>query len=499
MQRYRYGLLRVPLSPKLHQINAVINAIIAAKAFVSEGLICEVRLEAGMDRKFGYVLALLGHLYCYTYEVLGPRVVIALPDLLGAESAAYRHKEIDVMFTSSDYVIDLPTPHPTLPLQPLPNFQHRHYPPFNHPADEGAIPKYGKVVLGGTFDYLHPGHLILLTTLALVTTDTAYLALTKDELLKNKKHKVFLQGYRRRERELAFVMKHLAPHITVSIFPLSDPVGPAAVEPWDAIILSREVEPAGNSINKIRGNNGLQPLAIVLVDLVQLGTQKMSSTDIRALLSERSENHGEQLQGNWFSLCSRLHVPDDMAKDWWTELIASYSRHDRHYHTLEEIYHICKTVTDFGLQSCDQLELAVWFHRAVFYPERSDNEERSAELCGEFIRMGGVQGCDRVVEYVRATGMFLPITNDPTELLLLDLTLAILGHPRPLYISYCSQIRKECSYRTSYPKCRLAFVSMLLGRDQIYHTERVRERCELTARENLRWEMETIRSRLAQL
>lgn len=509
MQRSRVGVLRLLLTPKLHAVNTLISAVLAAKSFVSEALVCELRLAVGLEARFDYLLALLGHLYCYTYEVQGTKVVFTLPELLGTESAALWASEVEAVFENPDYTLewDLPavqTRRQTQGLRPLavlrlPNFQLRQYPPFNPQVPSNPIPKHGKVVLAGTFDYLHPGHLVLLTCLSLVTTGTAFLGLTREELQRNKKHKTFLLAYSLRQRELHFVMKFLAPQVAVTVFPLSDPVGPAATEPWDAIILSKEVGSAEAKINALRTQNGLKPLAAVVIDLVQIGTQKISSTDIRALLNERSEGCAEELQRSWQSLCSQLGLTNEQTEDWWSELCTNYSRNDRHYHTLEAVHSMLRTAADFGLPTSAELQVAIWFHRGVFHPDSSDNSERSAALCREFLQTTGLSTCLHAPDYILATGLGLPITRDGTELALLDLVHAVLGESREAYAQYAARIRKEGSYRSSFPKCRLSDLSSLLAREHIYFTEAFRSRLEETAAKNLQWEIEAITKVLPQL
>src|SRR5690606_31119292 len=63
-------------------------------------------------------------------------------------------------------------------------------------------------------------------------------------------------------------------------------------------------------------------------------------------------------------------------------LRAAYAETHRHYHTTQHLMECLATFAELaGLaDSPHAVELAIWFHDAIYLPMRSDNEERSAEL-----------------------------------------------------------------------------------------------------------------------
>ena len=503
--KYHCGVLRVQLAASLYNTNAVINAVLAARAQVTDTLICESELTAEVSGHFKYLLALIGHIYCYTFEVTGAKVIITLPTRFNRPSCAFSAPEVDVLFENPDYLLDydIDSVQSTraaaglspVKVQHLANFQLHHFPPFNCPLATEPTPSLEQVVLGGTFDFLHPGHLILLTCLSLVTTQHIHLALTVDELLKSKRYKAFLQAYSRRERDLANIMRFLAPHVPIHIFPLADPVGPAATESWDGIILSREVEKAGEQINEIRRKNGLKGLVSVVVDLVQLGTQKMSSTDVRALLSERCGGQGDALLVSWLDLCVQLGVSTLDAKDWWSDLCASYLRYDRHAHTHLSISHMLQTTALLQVSLSPSLQLALWFLYFVLEPDHADNLERSAEACRQFIAQTHAIGCEQAPDLISAQKS--PVKAE--ELLLEDLSLAVLGSETDQYCRYTVKLRREFSFWTTYTVHRTNFLAGLLARPSIFHNTNFQERYESAARGNIRRELQQLGSRSAQL
>ena len=290
-------------------------------------------------------------------------------------------------------------------------------------------------------------------------------------------------------------MRFLAPHVPIHIFPLADPVGPAATESWDGIILSREVEKAGEQINEIRRKNGLKGLVSVVVDLVQLGTQKMSSTDVRALLSERCGGQGDALLVSWLDLCVQLGVSTLDAKDWWSDLCASYLRYDRHAHTHLSISHMLQTTALLQVSLSPSLQLALWFLYFVLEPDHADNLERSAEACRQFIAQTHAIGCEQAPDLISAQKS--PVKAE--ELLLEDLSLAVLGSETDQYCRYTVKLRREFSFWTTYTVHRTNFLAGLLARPSIFHNTNFQERYESAARGNIRRELQQLGSRSAQL
>lgn len=149
-----------------------------------------------------------------------------------------------------------------------------------------TIKKAFKLIgLGGTFDHLHEGHRLLLSTAAKLGDHIA-LALTTEVLLKNKKHHDQLESYETREKN---VCDYLEREIGLSsedytIIPLSDPYGPAITDSTlEAHISSLETYDTAIKINEMRVEKGLPPMILIIIPIVFNSTGiKMSSTEIRS-------------------------------------------------------------------------------------------------------------------------------------------------------------------------------------------------------------------------
>ncbi|MCM8797191.1 MAG: N-methyl-D-aspartate receptor NMDAR2C subunit [Candidatus Omnitrophica bacterium] len=171
------------------------------------------------------------------------------------------------------------------------------------------------------------------------------------------------------------------------------------------------------------------------------------------------------------------------------DLEKRYHEPHRHYHTLRHLSR-CLEELDGARSQADspfEIELALWFHDAVYDPRRSDNEEASAGLAEESLN-GFIDGesLSRVTALILATRHAgPPDTSD--ERLAADADLAILGSPPDEYREYEEAIRQEYSWapEDGYRAGRARLLSRLLARPQIYYTGHFRQRYEERARANL--------------
>src|SRR5580765_3934565 len=86
-------------------------------------------------------------------------------------------------------------------------------------------------------------------------------------------------------------------------------------------------------------------------------------------------------QDRWLRLWHGAGASDD-PEMWYQRLTQAYAEPHRHYKNQQ---HIAECLTDFdaGRHLAQQpiaVELALWFHDAVYDPKADDNEEQSAAL-----------------------------------------------------------------------------------------------------------------------
>ena|SRR5437660_866970 len=137
--------------------------------------------------------------------------------------------------------------------------------------------KFDLVALGGTFDILHKGHLVLLQKGFLISSKVI-IGLTSDELAK-KKGKNLLHGYFERYHTLESIIKKNFPNSQYEISKLDNDFGPAVLEKGvEALIVSEETIEQGHVLNKLRNEKQLPPVEIVTVPMALANDGKRIST-----------------------------------------------------------------------------------------------------------------------------------------------------------------------------------------------------------------------------
>lgn len=142
----------------------------------------------------------------------------------------------------------------------------------------------------------------------------------------------------------------------------------------------------------------------------------------------------------------------------------------------------------------DEVELALWFHDAVYEIGRGDNEERSADWARAALLDGGAPAdvADRVHALVMATRHGQQAASDADldprdKALLLDIDLSILGAPPARFDEYEQQIAQEYASVPEHVRRprRKAILEGFLRRERLYETAHFHARCEAQARDNL--------------
>jgi cytidyltransferase-like protein len=128
--------------------------------------------------------------------------------------------------------------------------------------------KFKIVGLGGTFDELHKGHRALLLKAFAVGTHVQ-IGLCTDKFARKlrKNHKI--ASYEERLGELKDFLQKMGFLDKAEFIPLADPYGPAVTERnIEAIVVSRETEPAAHKINVKRKEKRLPALEIIVIDMI---------------------------------------------------------------------------------------------------------------------------------------------------------------------------------------------------------------------------------------
>ncbi|OYW76241.1 MAG: hypothetical protein B7Z37_09690 [Verrucomicrobia bacterium 12-59-8] len=170
-------------------------------------------------------------------------------------------------------------------------------------------------------------------------------------------------------------------------------------------------------------------------------------------------------------------------------MLECYAEPQRAYHTLQHLEE-CLLVLDKAkatglIAKLDLIEMALWFHDAVYDPRSSENEELSAQMAVE--ALGDTALAREVARLIQLTKSHQPEKGADDEWII-DIDLAIFAQPMERVLEYERQIRQEYGWvpEEVYAEKRGEILMAFLNRPQIYLTVWARERFEARARENLR-------------
>ncbi len=127
--------------------------------------------------------------------------------------------------------------------------------------------KYEKVVVGGTFDFLHDGHKAILSK-AFEIGDRVLIGLVSDKM-ELWKDAAGVPPMDKRKKGLEDFLGEKGWLDRAEFEFISDPIGPAGDdEEIEAIVVSDETASRAEKINEIRSDKGLEELDIVEIPLV---------------------------------------------------------------------------------------------------------------------------------------------------------------------------------------------------------------------------------------
>lgn len=195
------------------------------------------------------------------------------------------------------------------------------------------------------------------------------------------------------------------------------------------------------------------------------------------------------------------------------QLLQAYSEPHRAYHTLQhlqECLNLFDEVRDLARHPAE-IELALWFHDAVYQPRRSDNEALSAQWALRAVAQAQSQARGMGASPDTPVGMAAPLARvdeaglsrieglilatrhdaqptEPDSQLLVDIDLAILGAKPQRFDEYDAQVRQEYRWVPAllYHFRRKAVLRGFLDRQPLYATAALRDRLEDQAHANLK-------------
>ena len=210
----------------------------------------------------------------------------------------------------------------------------------------------------------------------------------------------------------------------------------------------------------------------------------------------------------WRSLCESLQGPrlEAGAMNAFRRLENRYSEPHRHYHTLahieacvRELHEFTARMGSFAPNDSALVELALWYHDAVYHTLREDNEEKSADLaCRASIQLFHLQTRElsHLKELIMATA-HRDIPRDPDAKIVCDIDLSSLGAAPDVFDRNTMNIRREYNWmpEAEFNAQTEGFFLRFLHRPTIYTTPYFQAKYEDQARRNLTRVLESLGSR----
>ncbi|MEU3597359.1 hypothetical protein ABZ714_01285 [Streptomyces sp. NPDC006798] len=186
-------------------------------------------------------------------------------------------------------------------------------------------------------------------------------------------------------------------------------------------------------------------------------------------------------------------VPDPLP--YAEDLLARWAEPQRRYHGTDHLVAVLDRIDLVAEYAADPdlVRLAAWFHDAVYRPDRSENEERSARLAERALPDAGLDrtATAEVARLVRLTVSHAPGPGDTNGAVLCDADLGILAAPETEYRAYAAAVREEYAFvpDAAFRRGRSEVLRQLLELPRLFHTPYGAREWESAARANMTAEL----------
>lgn len=190
----------------------------------------------------------------------------------------------------------------------------------------------------------------------------------------------------------------------------------------------------------------------------------------------------------WQRLCQTIRASVD-ALAWYERLRSAYASPGRRYHGQR---HVVDCLAEFDAARAlakqpEAVELALWFHDAIYDSTAADNEERSAALAKECLESAGRPDLGQTVAALVMATKLHNANMGTDAALVVDVDLSILGQDERRFAEYEAGIRAEYTWvaQKVFNAKRAEILQGFLKRQRIYSTEHFWRKYEVQARRNL--------------
>ncbi|MFI6089325.1 hypothetical protein [Streptomyces sp. NPDC051218] len=209
-------------------------------------------------------------------------------------------------------------------------------------------------------------------------------------------------------------------------------------------------------------------------------------------------HHDKELRARWHATLLRASEGTPDPAPFADNLLARWAEPQRRYHTTAHLAAVLDhiDVLEEHAEEPDLVRLAAWFHDAVYAPDRSENEERSARLAERALQESGLTpaATAEVARLVRLTVTHDPADGDHNGETLCDADLAILAAAPDAYAAYAAAVREEYAFvpDEDFRAGRAAVLRQLLALPRLFRTPHGAAEWEGPARENLATELQLL-------
>ncbi|MFI6347835.1 hypothetical protein [Streptomyces sp. NPDC050560] len=211
--------------------------------------------------------------------------------------------------------------------------------------------------------------------------------------------------------------------------------------------------------------------------------------------NSREQTGAREPRARWCAALLAVRGPGPDPAPYAERLLARWAEPQRRYHDTAHLVAVLNRVDTLAryARRPDVVRLAAWFHDAVYRPDRSENEVRSAALARRALTEAGMDEASvaEVVRLVLLTARHDPARDDPDGAVLCDADLGVLAGSPAAYAAYAAAVREEYAFvpDETFRPARADVLRALLDHPALFHTPYAHEHWERAARHNVATEL----------
>lgn len=214
-------------------------------------------------------------------------------------------------------------------------------------------------------------------------------------------------------------------------------------------------------------------------------------------MSDTQDYRPDALADRFAALLSRCGLADK-ADVIYRDLYRRYSESHRKYHDFSHIRHCIAQLDEIAdqLQDPDAVELALWFHDAIYDVRAQDNEYQSAilfdQLIGQYLPK---ERARKIYEHIMVT-VHPSRPEDQDAKFVVDIDLSSFGVEWEEFERDSDALREESGHLSDseFARGKIRFLQKMLEHSNFYLTDYFRERFEVQALSNIQRHLVEIRS-----